>query len=557
LNNLDPDFFALQRAFETGAAFSDLAIDRAQDNSRQKHKGNDVICLSESSGEGSNSCKRKTRPNVLGPTPAEKQRRVGPSDSLQGGNNSTTVITSTVPPNHNHHGTRFQPIRPSNISSQEWRRMRKHQHRQWSLTQKAARSTAVKPLSTDFDLKRDSRVSKPTWMGLNTTSDLRKPIQEAILQTHSEVARCLFSGITAVPYVPHLALAVGDGLGRLFLYRSRLTGKMMGELLPQVNGVVPTFVSAISKPFTNKDMLLNSRGEHWFSIAGHNRNNKSRPAATTLQQQNHAALTKLFQQAADHNHRAYGCEILKAHFPAIAKRYQDSINLMKEEYGIKAMFGLFFNFCLNAPREGARRVFCKPHVDWKNVAFGVCMIYVYGHFNHHEKCWLVIWEAGIAIEIPPGVFVFYPSSLFLHFNIDLSYLPIVTTQTDERLTKENSAALYFCHCNSHEGNQGWVDADGRGSMVCFNQASMIQTSKLGVPTIQQAKLLGLNTHCDSEAWLTRDTPGPSPNDLYDHRKFIPVHMGQGISATQLSCRAGSLVKTASKFGTKQLQKKGN
>lgn len=43
-----------------------------------------------------------------------------------------------------------------------------------------------------------------------------------------------------------------------------------------------------------------------------------------------------------------------------------------------------------------------------------------GHFNHHEKCWLVIWEAGIAIEIPPGVFVFYPSSLFLHFNIDLS-----------------------------------------------------------------------------------------------------------------------------------------
>lgn len=163
--------------------------------------------------------KRKTRPNVLGPTPAEKQRRVGPSDSLQGGNNSTTVITrsvnpllaffpavttssSTVPPNHNHHGTRFQPIRPSNISSQEWRRMRKHQHRQWSLTQKAARSTAVKPLSTDFDLKRDSRVSKPTWMGLNTTSDLRKPIQEAILQTHSEVARCLFSGITAVPYVP-------------------------------------------------------------------------------------------------------------------------------------------------------------------------------------------------------------------------------------------------------------------------------------------------------------------------------------------------------------------
>lgn len=219
--------------------------------------------------------------------------------------------------------------------------------------------------------------------------------------------------------ISHLALAVGDGLGRLFLYRSRLTGKMMGELLPQVNGVVPTFVSAISKPFTNKDMLLNSRGEHWFSIAGHNRNNKSVScmllfngvgfnhliqsalhrgplqqhcsSRTTPPLQSSSSKVQFFKGfrlslfifalaclAADHNHRAYGCEILKAHFPAIAKRYQDSINLMKEEYGIKAMFGLFFNFCLNAPREGARRVFCKPHVDWKNVAFGVCMIYVYG-----------------------------------------------------------------------------------------------------------------------------------------------------------------------------------
>ncbi|KAF9056956.1 hypothetical protein BDP27DRAFT_1163326, partial [Rhodocollybia butyracea] len=60
------------------------------------------------------------------------------------------------------------------------------------------------------------------------------------------------------------------------------------------------------------------------------------------------------------------------------------------------------------------------HVDWKNLAFGVCMVFVYGHFDHRKKYWLVIWEAGIALELPPGVFVLYPSSLFLHFNIDLS-----------------------------------------------------------------------------------------------------------------------------------------
>ena len=134
----------------------------------------------------------------------------------------------------------------------------------------------------------------------------------------------------------------------------------------------------------------------------------------------------------------YGCNMLRSHFPVIAERYQASIDYMKANYGIEAKFGLFFNFCLNAPRPGVRRVFCRPHVDWKNIAFGLCMIFVYGepvytlwswftevctgHFNHGEKCWLVIWEAGIVVELPPGVFIFYPSSLFLHFNVDLSHV---------------------------------------------------------------------------------------------------------------------------------------
>ncbi|KAJ4465135.1 hypothetical protein C8R41DRAFT_738925, partial [Lentinula lateritia] len=111
---------------------------------------------------------------------------------------------------------------------------------------------------------------------------------------------------------------------------------------------------------------------------------------------------------------------LRIRFPAIAQCYQDSVDYMKAKFGIHAMFGLFFNFCLNSPRKGIPRVFCRPHVDWKNTAFGVCMIFVFvGHFDHREKCWLVIWEAGIALELPPGVFLFYPSSLFLHFNVDL------------------------------------------------------------------------------------------------------------------------------------------
>jgi len=51
---------------------------------------------------------------------------------------------------------------------------------------------------------------------------------------------------------------------------------------------------------------------------------------------------------------------------------------MRENDNIEAKFGLFFNFCLNSPCKGVKQVFCTPHVDWKNIAFGVCMIFIYG-----------------------------------------------------------------------------------------------------------------------------------------------------------------------------------
>jgi hypothetical protein len=35
------------------------------------------------------------------------------------------------------------------------------------------------------------------------------------------------------------------------------------------------------------------------------------------------------------------------------------------------------------------------------------------------KSWLVLWEAGLVIELPPWVIFIYPSALFLHFNIDV------------------------------------------------------------------------------------------------------------------------------------------
>lgn len=58
-------------------------------------------------------------------------------------------------------------------------------------------------------------------------------------------------------------------------------------------------------------------------------------------------------------------------------------------------------------------VICTPNVDGLT-----------GNFDHKRKAWLVIWEAGVIIEIPAGVFVAYPSSLFYHFNWDIGELDL-------------------------------------------------------------------------------------------------------------------------------------
>ena len=127
-------------------------------------------------------------------------------------------------------------------------------------------------------------------------------------------------------------------------------------------------------------------------------------------------------------------------FPGIAERFRCCASWHKERHGIEPMFGLFWNFCLNGIFIDQKRVHCKPHADSKN-PIGVCALMTYitwgcvyfcyfhkfvtliafiAKFNHTVHSWLVIWEAGVIIQLPPWVVFIYPSSLFYHFNIDIN-----------------------------------------------------------------------------------------------------------------------------------------
>ncbi|KAL0569648.1 hypothetical protein V5O48_012310 [Marasmius crinis-equi] len=345
------------------------------------------------------------------------------------------------------------------------------------------------------DALKNSRMASTGWQGVNAPRDERQLIR-ALVQGGMKL-----DGIAPMPYRRKALILPSQPAANVTYY-------MLTTLLPQVNLAARKFMQAVKWP-SEEDMAENLRGEHFFCIAGHDRNNKEKPALSQWHLLNAAVLDSFFAKGEPLEVLTrYGCQLVRNVFPPIAERFERCGMEMEKKFGIKPLYGgLFFNFCLNGVRmKGPNpipRVFCKPHVDFKNLALAVCMVFVYGHFNHREKCWIVIWEAGVALELPMGVFVLYPSSLFLHFNVDVANLNFVVTD-GERPTKENSKPLN-CLCGNPEADHGeaWERAQGRGSMVWFNQASMFQTTELGYNTVAQARAANATTECNAEAWLNR------------------------------------------------------
>ena len=142
-------------------------------------------------------------------------------------------------------------------------------------------------------------------------------------------------------------------------------------------------------------------------------------------------------------------------------------------------------------------------------------------FNSKERAWLVIWELEILLELPVGVLLFFPSALFYHFNIDItgeptlgikSYLLITTCFC---LDLEVISSDQFPDITKRGDYPQWCDdAEGRGSLVWFNQASMIQSACLNSYTVQEAKKTGINTATDFlgdvDKYFTPATPFKCP-----------------------------------------------
>ncbi|KAK1233413.1 hypothetical protein PQX77_003427 [Marasmius sp. AFHP31] len=508
LHNTDPDLDPVLRQVE-----SELEQEGPESQEQGEGEG----------GEGAAGCKRRraedSRSSEMG-QPDAKRAKVERSSKRarkrqrQKANKRAKTLqkAANVPPDVTWRTHRGEELEPGELIRFDFKAVPKSIHGEVRTKARNAIRTAQRfeaklskdvacPVAGFQDVGKDSRIATTGWQGRNASVDERQRIRETIRNGQK------FEGITPMPYC-NKRLFITDGSGRTIIFRSKVTFYMTNHLLPRVEVAVHEFMAKVRWP-SEADMKKNLRGEHFFCIAGHDRNNKEKPALSQWHLMNKAILEAFFAKGQPLEELTdYGCNLVRNVFPPIAARFKRCGEEMERKFGIKPLYGgLFFNFCLNGVRMGGPnpvpRVFCEPHIDFKNLALAICMIFVYGHFNHREKCWIVIWEAGVALELPMGVFVLYPSSLFLHFNVDVSNLNFVVTD-GSKPTRDNSKPLN-CLCRNPRADHGkdWQNAHGRGSMVWFNQASMFQTTELGYNTVAQAAAADAKTTCDAEEWLAK------------------------------------------------------
>ncbi|KAJ7601733.1 hypothetical protein DFH06DRAFT_1352148 [Mycena polygramma] len=315
-------------------------------------------------------------------------------------------------------------------------------------------------VSTSYSIVHDAPVTSTGWHGIAPSGKARALVRHKFqAEPDAKQLHPYICGLHPVPYrmAPEVtaerATFLVDREDRIILFRSYRPQWLM-DSIDQVNEMVDTLVGRhLSSHTLRKEQSAKADVDAFLALP----------------------ITKRIIK--------WVSSVVKLVFPGVAASFEKEAAIILEMYGIAPQFGLFWNFCLNAALEGQDRIHCDPHADKLN-RIGICALLIHilkggERFNHFQRTWLVIWEAGVAIQLPPWVLALYPSALFYHFNIDIDKLEFVWTEGNvDWPTRNNSRPVV--------AGDEW----GRGSMVFFNQSTMTQTAFTGYPTIKAAKLAG-------------------------------------------------------------------
>ncbi|KAJ7259112.1 hypothetical protein B0H12DRAFT_1232098 [Mycena haematopus] len=344
--------------------------------------------------------------------------------------------------------------------------------------------------SSSFSLLRDASFSLTGWQGLSPSLEAREEIDKLYPNGLNPYLQYFFPCYYLLrdSIKEERSTFFVDAEGIIFMYRSYRIAVLMDaadEIEEAHNILVGT---DRTDPACIAHYRGGQRGDHIAIIFGHHRQSTKQPRLTKWHLDNLDRVEEFMKLPIVGAMIGLVTDIVTLVFPGVAARFLSDADWHEKRYGIKPMFGLFWNLCLNAWFPGQRRIHCRPHADKKN-QIGVCVLLIYvlkthRAFDHTKYTWLVIWEAGVAVELPPWTILIYPSALFYHFNIDVHDLKFVTTDGLVRPTPANSRPI--------------VDGDdqGRGSFVIFNQSTMRTGPATGFDTLKEAKEAGHSGYTD-------------------------------------------------------------
>ena len=172
-----------------------------------------------------------------------------------------------------------------------------------------------------------------------------------------------------------------------------------------------------------------------FHTITHPSNPQQKPGNLCHNEANAAALTKLISN--ESVQKAAGFTLSKPHsfisittpiknklgafatwMPKLHGYYVDHLDaLLQHNYKLQRNFhnSVWSSMTINF----SPRTCYKQHTDFNNLPFRICSIYGAGRYKSKEGGHLVLWEAGLVIEFPPGSTILIPSTILTHSNVSV------------------------------------------------------------------------------------------------------------------------------------------
>ncbi|KAJ6609360.1 hypothetical protein B0H10DRAFT_2225997 [Mycena sp. CBHHK59/15] len=346
------------------------------------------------------------------------------------------------------------------------------------------RSDAV--VSNTFSLMLHGSHSKTGLQGAQPPMEVRKMIRDLFFE--------LPEGRALYPYLKYFfpveyhhqadpkqerATFLVDRDGQVFFYRS-FRALWLADCIEEFEEAIRILIGDDDQDTEFKASCAGlKRGPHMPIIIGYQRQSSKLPYLTAWHRNNEPRVVKFMAHPLVKRIMGWIANVMRLIFPGITRQMDEDAKWHK----IKPPFAdYFWNLCLNAMFEGQRSVSTGPHADAKNQVL-VCLMLVYVlksgvKFNDAERIWLWLWEPDVAIQLPAWTLAAYPSALLYHFNLHPHDIQLVTTDGNERPTRTNSRPI-------QDG-----DANGRGSLVFFNQATMRNGPVFDCHTLKEARACG-------------------------------------------------------------------